>query len=116
MRALRDRARFMAAARRRRRDPLQLFRDVMRTLPALLAILRQAFREETELFFESILREDRSILDLLKSDYTFLNERLAKHYGVPNIYGSQFRRVSLDSKSERGGKPCLGGAVKRKSR
>ena len=57
--------------------------------------LRQAFREETELFFESILREDRSALDLLKADYTFLNERLAKHYGIPNIYGSRFRRVPL---------------------
>ena len=65
--------------------------------------LRQAFRQETELFFASILREDRSVLDLLKSDYTYLNERLAKHYGVPHVYGSRFRRVSLDEDSQRGG-------------
>lgn len=67
--------------------------------------LRQAMREETELFFESILREDRSITDLLGADYTFLNERLAKHYGIPNIYGSRFRRVSFsdDPNRERGG-------------
>jgi uncharacterized protein DUF1592/uncharacterized protein DUF1588/uncharacterized protein DUF1585/uncharacterized protein DUF1595/uncharacterized protein DUF1587/cbb3-type cytochrome c oxidase subunit III len=65
--------------------------------------LRQAFRKETDLFFESILREDRSVLDLLKADYTFLNERLARHYGIPNVYGSRFRRVSLAKDSERGG-------------
>lgn len=67
--------------------------------------LRQAMREETELFIESILREDRSITDLLGADYTFLNERLAKHYGIPNIYGSRFRRVSFadDPNRERGG-------------
>ena len=58
--------------------------------------LRQAFRRETELFFESIMHEDRSVLDLLRADYTFLNERLAKHYGIPNVYGSHFRRVTLD--------------------
>jgi len=57
--------------------------------------LRQAFRRETELFFDSIVREDHSVVDLLTADYTFLNERLAKHYGVANIYGSQFRRVTL---------------------
>jgi len=65
--------------------------------------LRQAFRQETELFVESILREDRNVMDLLKSDYTFLNERLAKHYGIPNVYGSRFRRVSLEKDSKRGG-------------
>lgn len=65
--------------------------------------LRQAFRRETELFFESVLREDRSVLDLLRADYTFLNERLAKHYGIPNVYGSRFRRVALDAASRRGG-------------
>ena len=58
--------------------------------------LRQAFRTEAEMFFESIVREDRSIIDLLNGDYTFVNERLAAHYGIPNIYGSQFRRVKLD--------------------
>ena len=57
--------------------------------------LRKSFRRETELLFQSIIQENRSILDLLNADYTFLNERLAKHYGVPNIYGSHFRRVTL---------------------
>ncbi|HSU88608.1 MAG TPA: DUF1592 domain-containing protein [Terriglobia bacterium] len=57
--------------------------------------LRNAFQRETELFFGSIVREDRSVLDLLTADYTFVNERLAKHYGIPNTYGPQFRRVTL---------------------
>ena len=65
--------------------------------------LRQAFRQETELFFDSVLREDRSVLDLLQADYTFLNERLAKHYGIPGVYGSRFRRVALPEDSKRGG-------------
>jgi mono/diheme cytochrome c family protein len=65
--------------------------------------LRQAFRQETELFVDSIVREDRSVLDLLKADYTFLNERLAKHYGIPLVYGSRFRRVTLSPDSKRGG-------------
>ena len=65
--------------------------------------LRQAFREETERLFDSVLREDRSVLDLLKADYTFLNERLAKHYGIPDVYGSRFRRVALPENSRRGG-------------
>jgi hypothetical protein len=65
--------------------------------------LRQAFRRETEMHFETVLREDRSVLALLRADYTFLNERLAKHYGIPNVYGSRFRRVALDQDSERGG-------------
>jgi cytochrome c5 len=65
--------------------------------------LRQAFRQETELFVDSIVRDDRSVLDLLKTDYTFLNERLAKHYGIPNVYGSRFRRVELGRDSRRGG-------------
>jgi mono/diheme cytochrome c family protein len=64
--------------------------------------LREAFRRETEMFFESILREDRNVLDLLTADYTFVNERLAKHYGLPSIYGSQFRRVTLDDDARRG--------------
>jgi len=58
--------------------------------------LRQAFRTEAEMFFDSIVREDRSIIDLLNGDYTFVNERLATQYGIPNAYGSQFRRVKLD--------------------
>ncbi len=57
--------------------------------------LRNGFRRETELLFQSIINENRSVVDLLTADYTFLNERLAKHYGIPNIYGSQFRRVTL---------------------
>ena len=65
--------------------------------------LRQAFRHETELFFDSVLRDDRSVLDLLNADYTYLDERLAKHYGIPNVYGSRFRRVELPEDSHRGG-------------
>src|SRR5205814_1189822 len=65
--------------------------------------LRQAFRQETELFFDSVLRENRSVLDFIKADYTFLNERLAKHYGIPNVYGSRFRRVTVAPESHRGG-------------
>ena len=57
--------------------------------------LRQAFRKETELLFASVLREDRSVVDLLDADYTFVDERLARHYGIPNIRGSRFRRVEL---------------------
>ena len=60
--------------------------------------LRDGFRTETELFFQSIVREDRSVLDLLNADYTFVNERLARHYGIPNVYGSHFRRVTLRRK------------------
>ena len=65
--------------------------------------LRQAFERETKLFFESIIRENRSVLDLLDADYTFLNERLAKHYGIPGVYGERFRRVSLPANSVRRG-------------
>ncbi len=65
--------------------------------------LRQAFREETERFIDSVIDEDRSVLDLLRADYTFLNERLAKHYGIPGVYGTRFRRVGLDKGSRRGG-------------
>ena len=57
--------------------------------------LRQAMRTEAEMFFESIMREDRSLTELLTGDYTFVNERLAAHYGIPNVYGTQFRRVNL---------------------
>jgi hypothetical protein len=65
--------------------------------------LRAAFQRETALFFESIVREDRSVVDLLNANYTFLNERLARHYGIPNVYGSRFRRVSLSADDERRG-------------
>ena len=65
--------------------------------------LRQAFRRETSLFFESIKNDDRSVLDLLNANYTFVNERLAYHYGIPNVYGTHFRRVALPEGSPRGG-------------
>ena len=65
--------------------------------------LRQAFRRETELFVGDIFRHDCSVLDLLSAKYTYLNERLAKHYGIPNVYGARFRRVDLDENSHRGG-------------
>ena len=64
--------------------------------------LRQDFIRETELFFDSILRENRSVLELLTANYTFLNERLAKHYGVANVYGSDLRRVTLADQNRRG--------------
>src|SRR5262245_13623779 len=65
--------------------------------------LLQAFEEETRLFLVSMLREDRSVLDLLRADYTFVNERLARHYGIAGIYGSRFRRVTLSDPDRRGG-------------
>jgi hypothetical protein len=64
--------------------------------------LRDGFRTETELFFQSIVRDDRSVLDLLNADYTFVNERLARHYGIPGVYGSHFRRVRLQQEQRRG--------------
>jgi hypothetical protein len=64
--------------------------------------LRQAFRRETELLLESILREDRSVVDLLNADYTYVNEALARHYGIPGIKGSRFKRVMLTDDSRRG--------------
>lgn len=75
----------------------------LRLFPDFDDNLRQAFRQETELFFESILREDRSVLDLLSANYTYLNERLAKHYGIAYVYGSRFRRVTLADNRQRGG-------------
>jgi mono/diheme cytochrome c family protein len=64
--------------------------------------LRQAFRRETELLFESVMREDRSVLDLLTSRETFVNERLARHYGMPGVYGTHFRRVTMPGEERRG--------------
>ena len=64
--------------------------------------LRVALAKETDLFFQSMLHEDRSILDLLRADYTFLNERLARHYGIPGIHGSEFRRVTLTNEERKG--------------
>jgi hypothetical protein len=64
--------------------------------------LRQAFRRETELLFRSVLSEDRSVLDLLTADFTFVNERLAQHYGIPNVYGTRFRRVAVTDEARKG--------------
>jgi hypothetical protein len=64
--------------------------------------LRQGFRRETELLVESVLREDRSVLDLLRADFTYVNERLARHYGIPNVYGSRFRRIPVTDDARRG--------------
>ncbi len=64
--------------------------------------LRQGFRQETELFVDSIVRENRSVLELLAANYTFVNERLAQHYGIPEVYGTHFRRVTLPDESRRG--------------
>ncbi len=75
----------------------------LETFPNFDDNLRQAFKRETELFFGSIIQEDRSVIDLLNADYTFVNERLARHYGVPNVYGSQFRRISWPEDSPRRG-------------
>ncbi len=75
----------------------------LRLFPDFDDNLRQAFRRETELLVEEVLREDRSVLDLITIDHTYLNERLAKHYGIPNVYGSHFRRVVLDEAARRGG-------------
>jgi mono/diheme cytochrome c family protein len=71
--------------------------------PSFDASLLEAFKRETELFVASTVREDRSVLDLLRANYTFVNERLARHYGIPGIYGSRFRRVTLPNPDQRGG-------------
>ena len=78
-------------------------RPDMRIFPDFDDNLRQAFRRETELLLEDVIRQDRSVLDLLRSEHTFVNERLAKHYGIPHVYGSHFRRVDLAPDSVRGG-------------
>ncbi|MGB6943498.1 MAG: DUF1592 domain-containing protein [Bryobacteraceae bacterium] len=64
--------------------------------------LRQSMRTETEMFFESVVNEDRNVLDLLNADYTFVNQRLAEHYGIPNVYGPRFRRVTIPGDERRG--------------
>ena len=75
----------------------------LRTFPDFDENLRQGFRRETEMLFGRIVDQDRSVLELLSADYTFLNERLAKHYAIPNVYGDQFRRVDLHPTGERRG-------------
>jgi hypothetical protein len=76
---------------------------VQQSFPDFDDTLRQAFRRETELFFESIVREERSAFDLLRADHTFVNERLARHYGIPNVKGTRFRRVTLGATTHRAG-------------
>ncbi|HEY2844218.1 MAG TPA: DUF1592 domain-containing protein, partial [Bryobacteraceae bacterium] len=73
--------------------------------------LRQSFEKETDLFLDSVLRENRSVLELLTAKYSFVNERLAKHYGIPNIRGSEFQRVSFPADSPRGGLLGQGGIL-----
>jgi mono/diheme cytochrome c family protein len=73
--------------------------------------LRQSFEKETQLFLDSILRENRSVLELLTANYSFVNERLAKHYGIPNIRGSEFQRVTFPQDSPRGGLLGQGGIL-----
>ncbi len=75
----------------------------LRLFPDFDDNLRGAFREETQRLFASIVNEDRNVLDLLRADYTYLNERLARHYDIPGVYGTQFRRVSLGPDSVRRG-------------
>jgi hypothetical protein len=82
-----------------------LLRDLRTARPATTEFdenLRQSFQRETEMLFASIVREDRSLLDLLQADYTFVDERLARHYGIPNIRGSRFRRVTVQDENRRG--------------
>ena len=74
-----------------------------RSFPDFDDNLRQAFRRETELLVDSVVHENRSVLDLLRANYTFVNERLARHYGIPDVYGSRFRRVDLAPGSVRSG-------------
>ena len=71
--------------------------------PVFDETLREAFRQESELFIERQLRDDRSVIELLTANHTFVNERLARHYGIPNVYGSRFRRVELPVEHARGG-------------
>lgn len=75
----------------------------LRLFPDFDDNLRQSLREETEQFVASVFSEDRSVVDLLDANYTFLNERLARHYGIPHIHGSRFRKVVLPKDSKRGG-------------
>ena len=78
-------------------------RPDFRRFPDVDDNLRHAFRRETELLFQSIVREDRSVIDLLAADYTFVNERLARHYDIPHVYGDHFRRVGTAGHPMRGG-------------
>jgi hypothetical protein len=81
---------------------LRLLDDVSPVTKEFDGSLRYAFKRETELLFDTIVREDRSILDLVNADYTFVDERLARHYGIPNVRGSRFRRIDLRNSPRRG--------------
>ena len=81
---------------------LQSARPDVEEFPDFDDNLRQAMRRETELLFEHIMREDRSVTELLTADYTFVNDRLAKHYGIANVYGSHFRQVPVTDEARRG--------------
>jgi hypothetical protein len=81
---------------------LQQSRPDTQEFPDFDDSLRQGFRQETEMLFQNIQREDRSVMELLTADYTFVNERLARHYGIPGVYGSQFRRVAVTDEARKG--------------
>ena len=81
---------------------MRTFTPDVNAFPAFDENLREALIRETELFVASQLRDDRSVVELLTADYTFVNERLARHYGIPNVYGSRFRRVKWDDEKRRG--------------
>jgi hypothetical protein len=72
------------------------------SFPEFDANLRDSFQNESELFFQNMVTEDKSVLDLINADYTFVNERLARHYGIPNVYGSHFRRVAINDENRKG--------------
>src|SRR5688500_2021069 len=82
---------------------LREFVSLQPKAPVFNENLRRAFRRETEMVFGAIVREDRPILELLDADYTFVDERLAQHYGIDNVRGSHFRRVTLDANNPRRG-------------
>ena len=81
---------------------LQQSRPDTQEFPDFDDSLRQGFRQETEMLFQNIQRDDRSVMELLTADYTFVNERLARHYGIPGVYGSQFRRVAVTDEARKG--------------
>ena len=82
---------------------LESVKPDMRSFPSFDDNLRQSMRKETELLLTNVIREDHSVLELLSADYTYLNERLARHYRIPHVYGSWLRRVDLARESRRGG-------------
>src|SRR6185436_5443679 len=89
------------AAQWLRLSDLEKVQPDVRQYPDFDEQLRHAMQRETELFFDNVVREDRSVLDLFTADYTFVNERLALHYGIPNVAGPAFRRVSYPDDKRR---------------